>query len=83
MAKALTKQPKSLKMLHSFVNYCLENPEERFFQALTNWSKEHIKLQGGGVSFVMVGNHQCFPHMMESKCPFVDTFYFENDSFKD
>lgn len=27
------------KELESFTEYCLANPEERFFQALRNWSK--------------------------------------------
>jgi len=29
---------KSKKTLDSFVKYCKKNPEERFWQALRNWS---------------------------------------------
>ncbi len=30
---------KSQKLLESFVTYCQENPEFRFWQALRNWSR--------------------------------------------
>lgn len=36
---------KSEKLLTSFIAYCLEHPEERFWQALKNWC---------GWNFVMV-----------------------------
>lgn len=29
---------KSQKLLKSFIKYCEENPEQRFYQALRNWS---------------------------------------------
>jgi len=30
---------KSKELLDSFTKYCENNPEQRFWQALTNWSK--------------------------------------------
>lgn len=32
------KEPRSLKSLLSFTTYCHTHPEERFWQALRNWS---------------------------------------------
>jgi len=29
------------KTLKDFVDYCLLHPEQRFWQALVNWSKSH------------------------------------------
>lgn len=29
---------KNKQLLDSFVEYCNDNPEQRFYQALTNWS---------------------------------------------
>jgi hypothetical protein len=42
---------KSEKLLQSFIKYCTENPELRFWQALRNWS------QWG---FILVSNDPCF-----------------------
>lgn len=33
---------KSHKMLQSFINYCQAYPEQRFWQALRNWSGYHF-----------------------------------------
>ena len=33
---------KNKKTLQSFIKYCEEHPEERFWQALCNWSKLFI-----------------------------------------
>lgn len=33
---------KSKKQLDSFVEYCTAHPEERFWQALRNWTRETI-----------------------------------------
>lgn len=40
MKKKLNKEERvsrNKKSLDSFSKYCLENPNQRFFQALTNW----------------------------------------------
>jgi len=33
-----TFQGKSAKLLDEFITYCVEHPQERFWQALRNWS---------------------------------------------
>jgi len=33
-----TSKMKSHKLLSSFIEYCLDNPNQRFWQALRNWS---------------------------------------------
>lgn len=53
---------KSEKLLIEFCQYCSEHPDERFWQALRNWS---------GYSYVCVSEH--FP----SDIDIIDTFYFE------
>lgn len=50
---------KNARQLLSFIAYCVEHPEERFWQALRNWS---------GYGFVLVANHR------QSK-GFTDTMY--------
>lgn len=35
---------KSTKELLSFISYCIAHPEERFWQALRNWSEYHFIL---------------------------------------
>lgn len=78
---ALMKKSKNWKMLGSFMNYCLDNPDMRFWQALRNWAQMHITLRGG-INFVMLGNSDAFGHMCDGRCPFVDTFYFTDKDFK-
>lgn len=34
---------KNKKLLNSFVDYCLKHPNERFWQALRNWSGQKLK----------------------------------------
>jgi hypothetical protein len=52
------------ELLESFMDYCLSHPEQRFWQALRNWS---------GWSFVFVGN------MGEDGLVHpVDTFHWED-----
>lgn len=36
--KEVKQVSKNSELLGSFVRYCLENPEMRFWQALNNWS---------------------------------------------
>lgn len=39
------KKNKNIKTLNKFIRYCKENPEERFWQALRNWSG-YLKIYG-------------------------------------
>lgn len=39
---------KNNKLLSSFSEYCLEHPDERFWQALRNWSKKAFILKANG-----------------------------------
>ena len=56
---------KNKKLLDEFTEYCLSHPEERFWQALRNWSHE---------SFICVTDTQ--PDKISNFLK--DTFYFEN-----
>ena len=61
--------------IQSFIKYCLEHPEERFWQALRNWSK---------YDFIMGWNgEKCngvFDHGKAHALGFEDTFYIEDES---
>lgn len=43
------KESRNAKVLASFVAYCEANPEQRFWQALLNWS---------GQNFIMIKEHR-------------------------
>lgn len=49
--KAKIKSTRNSKQLASFVNYCLKNPEQRFFQALRNWAQVAFILKAKGYDF--------------------------------
>lgn len=49
------------KLLNSFIKYCEKHPEERFWQALRNWS---------GAKFICISDIPPFE-------PERDTFYFK------
>lgn len=34
----MNKETRNSEALNSFVGYCVAHPDQRFFQALTNWS---------------------------------------------
>ena len=54
------------KSLRTFVLYCLDHPEQRFWQALRNWSGERFILKADSIDFT------------ESKfIGIFDTFYWE------
>lgn len=53
------------KVLAEFVKYCEEHPQERFWQALRNWS---------GYGFVLVGHK---PPELPWRKDWPDTFYWE------
>jgi hypothetical protein len=54
---------KSYKLLESFVMYCTEHPEQRFWQALRNWSGDTYIFRGDKLASEVQGGR--------------DTFYFE------
>lgn len=55
---------KNIKLLESFTAFCKGNPEQRFWQALRNWSEyEYI-----------LGSKQVFP---DGELETEDTFYKE------
>ena len=58
---------KNKKLLKSFTAYCNAHPEERFYQALKNWS---------GWPFIFAGTDKPFPRPKNWEC-LEDTFYFE------
>lgn len=53
---------KNEKVLNSFIDYCINHPDQRFWQALRNWS---------GYYFIYAASH------MFSDEGLVDTFYLE------
>ena len=55
---------KNKKQLESFVKYCEDNPEYRFFQALRNWIQQTINVKWNWL-FVSDGEDDA------------DTFYWE------
>jgi len=55
---------RSAEALESFIKYCREHPEERFWQALRNWSR---------CDFIL-GSYE---HPYENRFEPVDTFYIE------
>lgn len=64
---------RSKELLASFVRYCLENEELRFWQALRNWC---------GWGFVLVAEYK--RHLGQYSNPYeektiVDTFYWEKN----
>lgn len=58
------KKSKNIKLVHEFANYCLKNPEMRFWQALRNWA---------GVAYVMAGDLTDPEHKVNT---LKDTFYW-------
>jgi hypothetical protein len=56
---------KNIAILNDFIHYCIAHPEERFWQALRNWS---------GFKGIFVCN--CSPDEADSGTIY-DTFYFE------
>ena len=61
--KKQTKKEKNFQLAYSFFCYCRTYPEERFWQALRNWS---------GHNFILVSKN--LPPIQLS---INDTFYFE------
>lgn len=64
----------SLTKLESFVKYCAEHPEQRFWQALRNWA---------GVNFILFSSHydaNMFndEYLKNKHVTTKDTFYEDN-----
>jgi hypothetical protein len=62
METTQNKDSRNRKILDSFVKYCEEHPQERFWQALRNWSR---------FNFIYVSLH------VVDNPKLVDTFYFD------
>ena len=62
MKKNFKVKSKNRKVLEEFIHYCIAHPEERFWQALRNWS-----------SFSTIYGGECG---REDK-GLINTFYFE------
>ena len=58
------KNSKNQEKLDSFIAYCLGHPEERFWQALRNWS---------GKKFILIGEDEKWMEIDTVR----DTFYDE------
>lgn len=68
-------------MSESFYKYCQEHPEQRFWQALRNWTQENIDADCG---FIMVAdsefNNKVWNNQYEEAITYIkDTFYWEDD----
>ena len=64
---------KSQKLLVKFTKYCMDNPDERFWQALRNWSEySFIYGQKSG------GAAEDMTDMFGKECKLYDTFYIED-----
>ena len=64
-------------MVTSFVGYCIEHPEQRFFQALRNWVQENIDADCNSILIAPQ-----FWALLEAELSIKnlrDTFYYEDD----
>jgi hypothetical protein len=60
------EQNKNKELLNSFIEYCEKNPNERFWQALRNWTE---------VPYIFIGNKY---DGSNNVCGLTDTFFFED-----
>jgi hypothetical protein len=67
---------KSKKPLLNFVDYCLAHPDERFWQALRNWSEADFILAVG------LQGHTLYKAEDEVKIRYHDTFYWKGKQKK-
>ena len=65
MKRNLHFSMKSQDLLNDFADYCLKNPEERFWQVLRNWS---------GKNFILASDASSYERRKELA---EDTFYWE------
>lgn len=66
---------KNKKLLDSFVKYCKENPELRFWQALRNWSKYSFVF---GIKTSKVWTERSIEELSNEYPDLEDTFYKED-----
>ena len=66
---------KNSKDLRKFVLYCLQNPEQRFWQALRNWSKANFILKSSHFDFEMFDDK--WRKKNKRNLDIEDTFYLE------
>ena len=62
---------KNQKLLASFSEYCLANPNLRFWQALRNWSKSNFILKSSHYDYEMFNVEYLKKYKVKTK----DTFY--------
>ena len=65
MKKNFKTKSKNRKVLESFIEYCIAHPEQRFWQALRNWSGF------GNIKVLDLSQNWL------GKIDYKDTFYFE------
>ena len=58
----------SEKLLNEFTEFCKQNPDLRFWQALSCWT---------GKPIVIAEAHGDIGHINDDGSRFIDTFYFE------
>lgn len=63
--QSINKSPRNGDVLASFVKYCEAHPEQRFWQALRNWSNVHV---------VCISNTRFGGDLPDD---ILDTFYWE------
>ncbi len=57
------------KLLLDFTKYCLEHPQERFWQALSNWSNSN---------FILTAKYWTNQNNKDEYTEIIDTYYWEN-----
>ena len=70
---------KNKKMIASFAQYCCSHPEQRFFQALRNWTRENIDAD---CNYIFIGPDYFGEDDMTDEMSInslKDTFYYEDD----
>ena len=72
--KQLTRGSKNIKQLKSFTAYCLSHKDERFWQALRNWSKSNYILKSSHYDSKMFN----VEYLKKYKVEIIDLFYDEN-----
>lgn len=66
---------KSEEQLQSFTQYCVDNPEQRFFQALRNWVRENLDADCNSILIAPSGFITMDPEVALRVLR--DTFYIE------
>ena len=72
MSYADLTSSKNGKVLQSFIDYCIAHPDQRFWQALRNWSPS---------SFIFASGVPLYEIDMPTAGVVKDTFYWEGRDF--